>query len=165
MERTDLVSAYAKVISTLKEGHPYTLSGLSTETGLNPRTIKKSIELIKISEDFCRTLQIEISHIKKMYLLQAKPRGGLTRLPDNIQNLLIRNAYFPTVSREEEILVHFHLKNAITPEKAIDIPEDHILSELIDAEYVAKTSDKKFYLTQDGQMIAKGALEIYPELK
>ncbi len=164
MERTDLVSAYEKVISILKEGRPYTLSGLSAETGLNPRTIKKSIELIKISEDFCRTSQIEISHIKKMHLFQAKPRGGLTRLSDNIQNLLIRNMYFPTVSREEEILVYLHLKSAKTPKKAIDIPEDSILSDLVDAEYVAKTRDKKFYLTEDGQMIAKGSLEIYPEL-
>ncbi|MFQ6135013.1 MAG: hypothetical protein ACE5KU_04275 [Nitrososphaerales archaeon] len=164
MQRTDLVTAYEKVVNTLKEGQPYTLRRLATETGLNHRTIIKAVKLLRISEDFLKTSQIEISDLNKMHIIKAKPRVGLASLPGPIQNMIIRTAYFPTISREEEILTHLHLKGATNPRKAISITEDRTLAELVEAEHIAKTRDERYYLTEDGQMIAEGATEIYSEL-
>lgn len=163
MERTDLVTAYEKVVNALKHGQQYTLRGLAQETGLNPRTVSKTIKLLKISEAFCQKAQIEISRINKIQIIRAKPVVGLARLPGQIQNLLIRTAYFPTVSRDEEVLVHLYIKDAVNPNKAINMTKDKTLSELVKAEHIAKTKDGRYYLTKDGQMIAKGAIEIYPE--
>lgn len=54
-----------------------------------------------------------------MKIVQLTERTGLLGLPEEPQKLIIRTAYYPTPSREEEILVHTYLMEAKTPEKAI----------------------------------------------
>jgi predicted transcriptional regulator len=71
----------------------------------------------------------------------------------------------PTILREEEILTHLLLTNALDDKSAISIPKDKILSELIEAEFISKTNKGRFYLTSEGKTIAKGTLILHPELR
>jgi hypothetical protein len=90
---------------------------------------------------------------------------NLALYPEKIQQLIIKTAYYPTVSREEEILAYLFIANASDASRAVDIPEDSKLGELLGAEHVARTPGGRYYLTSDGQTIARGALRLYPELK
>ncbi len=58
----------------------------------------------------------------------------------------------------------FSLRYALT-KLTPNLSGDSTLSGLVEAEHVAKTADGRYVLTEDGQMIAKGALDIYPELQ
>ena len=49
-------------------------------------------------------------------------------------------------------------------DREINILEDNTLKELVEAEHVGKINGK-YYLTEDGRYIAKGALKLYPELE
>lgn len=56
------------------------------------------------------------------------------------------------------------LKKASEPENAVYLSECKMIEELVEAEHIGKIGNK-FYLTEDGRYIAKGALELYPELE
>ena len=71
--------------------------------------------------------------------------------------------YYPTASRDEEILVHLLLQKATKSENAAYLSEGRVVEDLAEAEYVDKIGGG-FYLTGDGAYIAKGALELYSEL-
>ncbi|NHI03211.1 hypothetical protein DYY67_1042 [Candidatus Nitrosotalea sp. TS] len=163
-KRTDFVTAIHRVLEILKTGEPYTLNKLGQETNLNFRTVKKILSVLESNQTLLSGRSLDVSELDNVTVVRIKEKIGLTFYPENIQNLIIRTMYYPTSSREEEILVYLYLNNAINISSAIHLPEDNILKELTEAEHVEKTDNGKYYLTSDGQYVAKGALKLYPEL-
>jgi hypothetical protein len=90
---------------------------------------------------------------------------GLLNLPENLQKLIIRTAYYPSPSREEEILVYAYTKDASSPEKAIEINESTLVKKLLKQGQLMKSEDRRIYLSDEGKIVAEGALNLYPELK
>ena len=78
--------------------------------------------------------------------------------------MLIRTKYFPVPSKEENIVTYLYLREALGKDNAVNLPENDILEQLVDAEQIQK-AESGYYLTEIGKMVAIGALEIYPELK
>lgn len=164
-KRTDFVTAVRNTLNVLKTGEPYTLNKLSEETHLNFRTVKKILEVLESNAELVSGKTLDVSIFDKLTIVRMKEKTGMTSYPPHIQNMIIKTTHYPTPSREEEVLVHLFLKNAFGTSSAINITEDNVLRELVDAEHVGKTKKHTYYLTSDGKYIAKGALELYPELK
>lgn len=162
--RTNIVDALHITLEILKSGEPFTLNKLAKETNLNFRTVKKIIEVLQSSHSSFSGKQLEVSDLESTTIIQLKEKTGLLLFPESIQNLIIKTNHYPVASRDEEILVHLLLKKATTPENAIYLPEGKLIEELVEAEHVSKINGR-YYLTEDGIYIAKGALELYPELK
>ena len=162
--RTDFATALEMILDILESGKPYSLSKLAKEANLNFRTVKKILRVLEFSQSSFSGKHLDVSNLDNLTVVKMKEKTGMTLFPEHIQNLIIKTSHYPTVSREEEILTHILLKNAVNPDSAIDLREDHILKELVEAEHVGKINDK-YYLTEDGRYIAKGALKLYPELE
>ena len=162
--RTDFVTAYQKVLGILKSGEPYTLNKLSNEASLNFRTVKKILYVLESSQSSFSGKHLDVSNLKNLTVIKMKEKTGLTLFPEHIQSLIIKTSHYPTVSREEEVLVHLLLKNATNRNSAMDLLEDQTLKDLVEAEHVEKTNGQ-YFLTEDGKYIAKGALKLYPELE
>ena len=162
--RTDFATALEMILDILESGKPYSMSKLAKEANLNFRTVKKILHVLESSQSSFSGKYLDVTNLDNLTVVKMKEKTGMTLFPEHIQNLIIKTSHYPTVSREEEILTHILLKNATNPDSAIDLLEDHILKELVEAEHVGKINDK-YYLTEDGRYIAKGALKLYPELK
>src|SRR6185312_14472078 len=144
---------------------PFTQNKLAQKTKLNFRTLQKVLIHLGGVQSILQDKIIDISDLDNVKIVRMKERSGLTSFPDNIQKMIIKTLYYPTSSREEEILVHLLLRKAMSKDFAVHIPEDSILKELLEMEYVTKTKASSYYLTSDGMMVAKGAMKLYPELK
>jgi hypothetical protein len=90
---------------------------------------------------------------------------GFSSLSNSLQKMIIKTLYYPTTSREEEILAHLLIKNAIDKRSAVLLSEGKLVKKLEKAEQIAKTENGKYYLIDVGLVVAKGATELYPELK
>lgn len=163
-DRNDFPTATNMVLEALSGGEPFTLNKLTMETGLNFRTVKKVMEFLETSQSTLLEKKIDVSHMEKMTVIQMKDRVGLASLPAHIQDLIIKTAYYPTVSREEEILVYLLLHNAIGQTSAVSLQTDITVKSLLEAGHM-EVEDGRYYLTSMGKMTAKGALKLYPELK
>ncbi|MFY3740457.1 MAG: putative transcriptional regulator [Candidatus Nitrosomirales archaeon] len=163
-DRKDLVTATTIILQTLRSGEPFSLNKLTTETGLNFRTVKKSLEFLETIGSLLNERKIDVLHADRLTLVQMKEKTGLASLPEHVQHLIIKTAYYPTVSREEEILAYLLLHNAVDPRSAISIQKDVTLEKLVEAEHIEEKR-AKYYLTSIGKMVAQGALKLYPELK
>lgn len=162
--RTDFATALEIVLDVLKTGEPYSLSKLAQEASLNFRTVKKILHVLESSQSSFSGKHLDVSNLDNLTVVKMKEKTGMTMFPEHIQNLIIKTSHYPTVSREEEILTYLFLKNARNPDFKIELPEGRILKELVEAEHVGKINGK-YYLTEDGIYIAKGALKLYPELE
>lgn len=164
--RTDFPTAVQKIYRVLENGEPFTLNRLSQETKLNFRTVKKAIDFIQINQKSFLEKAVEVSSASdNLTIVRVRSRSGLGFYPESIQKLIIKTSYYPTASREEEILAYLLMANATDDRRAVNLSEDRKLRELVEAEHITKTLDGGYYLTPDGQMIAKGALDLYPELR
>lgn len=92
-----------------------------------------------------------------------KRTANMLSLPEKIRHLIIK-AYYPTISREEEVLTYLLAHNATDASSKIKMDKDQTLVKLIKAGHVEEKNGK-FYLTNMGKMVANGALILYPELK
>ena len=163
--RTDFPTAVTKTLEILKKGETFTQNKLAQKTDLNSRTVNKILLLLGEVQSILKEKEIDISSSENVKIIRMKDRGGLASLPDSLQKLIVKTVYYPTASREEEILTHLLLRKAIDKNSAISIPKDKVLKGLIEAEHVSEIKGEKFYLTSDGVIIASGALKLYPELK
>ena len=162
--RKDIVTATTMVLETLKSGEPFTLNKLTARTGLNFRTVKKVLELLERSQSALLEKKIDVLHADKLTVIQMKEKTGLASLPEHVQHLIIKTAYYPTVSREEEILSYLLLQNAVDARSRLVMQKDVTLEELVEAGHIEE-KDGRYYLTSVGKMVAEGALKLYPELK
>ena len=152
------------VLETLKSGESFTLNKLTKETGLDFRTVKKVMEFLEKSQSTFLEKKIDVLRSDKLTIIQMKERAGLASLPEHIQHLIIRTAYYPTVSRDEEVLAYLLIHNATNMNSGVYMEKDRTLMELVEAGHVG-TKNGKYYLTSVGKTVAEGALKLYPELK
>jgi hypothetical protein len=162
--RTDFSTAVTKALKILKSGESFTQNKLAQKTALNARTIQKVLLLLDEVQSVLKEREIDVSDLDNVKIIRMKERTGLASLPEGIQKIIIKTLYYPTASRDEEVLTHLLIRHAIDDKSSVSIPEDKILHGLQEAGYVSK-KDGKFYLTDDGVVVAKGAMELYPELK
>jgi hypothetical protein len=71
--------------------------------------------------------------------------------------------YYPNPSEEEIVLIHLLLSEAFSPEKSLSLRKDQTIQKLVDQGQVLE-GNKKLYLSDEGKIVAQGALKIYPEL-
>ncbi len=162
--RTDLSTATGVVLKTLESGEPFTLNKLSNETALNFRTVKKVLDLLEKYQAILLEKKIDISNLDNLTIVQMRERSGLLSLPEKVRHLIIKASYYPTVSREEEILTYLLAHDATDVTSRIKMDKDKILVKLVKAGHVGE-KNSKFYLTNMGKIVANGALMLYPELK
>ncbi|MGA2309408.1 MAG: hypothetical protein ABSG57_07670 [Candidatus Bathyarchaeia archaeon] len=162
--RTSFPEAVKTVLDTMEKKRTLSVNALSHETGLNRRTVEKTLRLLLDVQPYFlhRSLRlVEMNHSK---LIEINEKSGLLDLPENIQNLIIRTVYYPNPSKEETILTHILLKEAFSPEKAISLEKDATVRKLVKQGQVLEER-ALFYLSDEGKIVAEGALKLYPELK
>ena len=145
-----------------------TLREISKETGLNPRTVRKTIALLEEAKHFLERKDLRIIRSGSGILVQSdKKKVKMTELPDDIQKLIIRTKYYPQPTREDEIQVHLYSRKAFDGKSAVFLEVTPIVRKLVKQERIENVRGEgtsKFYLTEIGKMVALGALDIYPEL-
>jgi hypothetical protein len=144
---------------------PFSINSLTSETGLNRRTVEKVIKLLWEIQKFFEEKKLEVIKTRKQETVRLVERVGLLSLPNNLQRLIIRTAYFPTPTREQEILVHFYLRNALSPESAIELEDSPLIEKLVRQGQIKRLDDGRLYLSEEGRTVARGTLDIYPELE
>jgi hypothetical protein len=165
MERKSFPEATKIVLDTLGKGESFSISELSKQAGLNRRTVEKSLEVLAIAQNYFLERKLEITPLRHAKIVQLSKRSGLLNLPENLQKLIIRTVYYPSPSREEEILVYAYIKDAFSPEKAIEITKSTLVKKLLKQGQLIKNEDGRIYLSDEGKIVAEGALNLYPELK
>lgn len=170
--RTPSTEAVKIVIDTLHQNpsNPMTIQDIARRTNLNRRTVEKAIDVLKYVYDRSSHEDLIAFRSGGANFIEVKSNGkknqlGLLDLPDNVQRLVIRTAYFPTPSEEEFVLIHLLMQRAETPELAAKLELTPTVLTLLKQENIAKASRGTFYLTEVGGIIAKGALSTYPELE
>ncbi len=81
--------------------------------------------------------------------------------------MIIRSAYFPAPSREEEILTHLLLRHATQKGSAFDLGAIGSIKEFLEPllrQGQIASVENHYFLTDDGAIVARGAIELYPEL-
>jgi hypothetical protein len=165
-QRTSLREAVKTVMDTMEKKKTLSVNALSQETGLNRRTVEKAIGLLMDVQKYLSARNLSLTELKHATLVEVNDRSGLSQLPENVQRLIIRTAYYPNPSEEETILVHMGLKEAVSPEKAIPLEKDATVCKLMKQGQLLETeSALKFYLSDEGKIVAEGALKLYPELR
>lgn len=169
MERKSFPEAVRIVLDTLKNGNPYSISRLSREAGLNRRTVEKALSILEETQKYFLEKKLDISKLGQARLVQLSERSGLLNLPEDLQRLIIRTAYYPTPSREEEVLVYLYREEAFSPEFARAINESALVQKLLKQGQLLETNKGTMrahvYLSDEGKIVAEGALKLYPELK
>jgi len=168
MERTSCQEAVKVMLATLKSGDPFSISQLSRETGLNRRTIKKSLDILTEAQKQFLGKKLDVIKLGQTVMIQLSEKGGLLNLPEELQNLIIRTAYYPTPSREEEVMVYLYREQAFSPEKACKLERMPLMQKLIEQGQIIETVKENVhaqYLSDEGKIIAKGALKLYPEIE
>ena len=164
--RTPLPTAIKGVLETLvTHGGSCSITGLASETSLNRRTVEKAVNAIVELQKFLDDKKIVVEEVNRTKLLRLEYRHGLRSVPDDIQRLLIRSAYFPVPSREQEILTHLYLRHVTSPNKALKMERTELVLKLVRQGQLARAKNGAVYLTEEGLLIAKGTLDIYPELR
>lgn len=162
--RTSFPEAVKAILDTLEKGGDFSISGLAQATNLNRRTVQKAVALIEEVQRILLERRLEVTELHGAKVVQTKKNLGLLSVPEQIQNLIIRTAFFPTPSREEEILVYAFLKKAISADTAIRKDRSPLIRKLLKQGQLGETEDGRIYLSEEGLFIAKGALSLYPEL-
>ncbi|WGM90354.1 MAG: hypothetical protein IAX21_01470 [Candidatus Bathyarchaeota archaeon] len=167
--RTSCQDAVKIVLDTLSRAKsPYSISNLSKQTGLNRRTVKKTLDILMETQENLKEKNLEITKIGQTTVITLNERGGLLNLPEELQNLILKTAYYPTPSREEEILVYLYLQGSLSAEKAVELNKSLLVEKLVKQGQLVETKkDDKltYYLSEEGQIISRGSLKLYPELE
>lgn len=163
-ERVSFPEAMIRILDALEKGDDFSITSLSEKAKVNRRTVEKAIPVLEHLQKLCSEKRIEVSRVNRMKIVRLTERTGLLGLPEDLQKLIIRTAYYPTPSREEEILVHAYLKDAKTPEKAIPLEKTEIVKKLLKQGQLLE-AEKGIYLSDEGEIVALGTLKLYPELK
>ena len=174
-DRTSLPDAVTSVLELLKrrdrKREPLTIQEIARESGLNPRTVSKVIQILEEAYDVFSKEDLVVLKTSAGTLVEVEPKQpNLLSLPEDVQKMLIRTKYFPQPSREQETLVHLLLKGAVNENSGVYLEKTPLVSQLLETENIAAIPESKgssgFYcLTDIGRMVAEGSLAIYPELK
>ncbi len=161
--RTSFPDAVKIVMDTLKKERSLSVNALSKKTGLNRRTVEKCLKLLLEIQSNFQGISLGSVESDWRKLVEVKERTGLLGLPENVQRLIIRTIYYPNPSEEEIVLIHLLLNEAVSPEKAVSLGKSRATQKLVEQGQISQTNGK-LYLSDEGKIVAQGALQVYPEL-
>ena len=161
--RTSFPEAVKTILETLKKEKSLSVNALSKETKLNRRTVEKTLKLLLEIQPYFQEIKLGSVESDWRKLFEVKERTGLLGLPENVQRLIIRTIYYPNPSEEEIVLIHLLLNEALSPEKALPLSQNRAVKMLLEQGQIAETRGR-LYLSDEGKIVAQGALQIYPEL-
>ena len=162
-ERISFPEAIIRILDTLGKGGSFSITSLAEEAKINRRTVEKAIPVLEHFQKCCSDKRIEIGRVNRMRTVRLTEKTGFLELPESLQKLIIRTAYYPTPSREEEILIYVYSQNATTPEKAITLEKTEMVKKLLKQGQLLE-AEKGICLSDEGQIVVQGALKLYPEL-
>jgi len=161
--RTSFPEAVKTILETLKKEKSLSVNALSKETKLNRRTVEKTLKLLLEIQPYFQEIKLSSVESDWRKLFEVKERTGLLGLPENVQRLIIRTIYYPNPSEEEIVLIHLLLNEALSPQKALPLSQTRAVKVLLEQGQIAE-SRGRLYLSDEGKIVAQGALQIYPEL-
>jgi len=162
--RTSFPEATLRILDTLtSKENMYTISSLGSETKLNRKTVEKAVGLLAEIQKRLEGLHLEIENLNRMKAIRLK-RIGMLDLPEDTQRRILRSAYFPEPTEELKVIANLYLRGAVSPEKAISLNQTSLLKKFVRQGQVIR-KERKFYLSDEGIIVAKGSLDIYPELE
>jgi len=162
--RTSFPEATLRILDTLtSKENMYTISSLGSETKLNRKTVEKAVGLLAEIQKRLEGLHLEIENLNRMKAIRLK-RIGMLDLPGDTQRRILRSAYFPEPTEELKAIANLYLRGAVSPKKAISLNQTSLLKKFIRQGQVIR-KERKFYLSDEGIIVAKGSLDIYPELE
>jgi hypothetical protein len=162
--RTSFPEAVKTILETLKTEKSLSVNALSKETDLNRRTVEKALKLLIEIQPYFQQIKLNPIGTDWRRLIQVSEKTGLLELPEDVQRLIIRTIYYPNPSEDEIILIHMILNEATSPEKAISLNKSQALQKLIEQGQIVEENGKE-YLSEEGSIVAQGALKLYPELR
>ena len=162
-ERTSFPDAVKTIMGALKEKRSLSVNALSRETKLNRRTVEKALKLLLDIQPYFQKMKLNPAVSDWRRLIEVSERTGLLELPENVQRLIIRTIYHPNPSEEEIILIHLLLNSAFSPQRSLSLNKTQTIQRLVDQGQIVEENDK-LYLSDEGKIVAQGALKIYPEL-
>lgn len=163
VERTSFPEAVKTIMEALRKERSLSVNALSKETRLNRRTVEKALKLLLDIQPYFQ--QMKLSHAVSDWrrLVEVSERAGLLELPENVQRLIVRTIYYPNPSEEEIVLIHLLLNAALSPQKSLSLNKTQTIQRLVEQGQIVEENGK-LYLSDEGKIVAQGALKIYPEL-
>jgi hypothetical protein len=165
MTRRVSLPAATKAVLQYISKEPATIEEISSSLRINRRTVGKVLGLITEIQRFEEKGAVEIVSVnpRRRLVRRIARSENLSSLPTTLQKFLIRTV-FPHQSREDEILCRLRLAGALNPTLGISLSGDKPLRRLIKQGQVASTRGRRVYLTEEGRVVADGALRLFPEL-
>jgi hypothetical protein len=166
--RTSLDDACEVIIKQLLEKQkPYSITGLAKEAGLHRKTVEKSINLLLTLEEIWNEYyRLKLNTIDNRKIITLESRTGLLSYPEDIQRLIIKARHFPMPTQEAYVLVNLYLNGAVSPKNALPVEgKKEILNKLLKQEQIKEQGKSHYYLLEEGIIVAKGTLRIFPELE
>jgi len=162
--RVSLSEATKAVLQHVSK-EPSTIEELASSLQINRRTVTKVLSLIEYVQRFEEKAALEVVDVNsRKRLVKRVPREqNFSSLPVSIQKSLIQLA-FPHPSKDEEILSRLYLARAFNQETAVSLQPDRFLRKLTRQGQVANARYRRFYLSEEGKVVAEGALRLFPEL-
>lgn len=162
--RTSFPEAVKIILETLKTERTLSVNALSRKTGLNRRTVEKALKLLLDIQPYFLEMKLNSVQSDWRKLIEVDEKTGLLELPENVQRLIIRTVYYPNPSKEEIVLIHMLLNDALSPQKSLSLERDQTVQKLMEQGQIAEENGR-LYLSDEGKIVAQGALRLYPELK
>jgi len=162
--RTSFPEAVKIILETLKTERTLSVNALSRKTGLNRRTVEKALKLLLDIQPYFRDIKLNCVQSDWRKLIEVNEKTGLLELPENVQRLIIRTVYYPNPSKDEIVLIHMLLNNALSPQKSLSLERDQTVQKLVEQGQIVEENGR-LYLSDEGKIVAQGALRLYPELK
>ena len=172
--RTPFDEACETIVKTLAEKQTvFSVTSLAKELKLHRNTVEKCIDmLVRLEKIGLEDYRLKLENVDNKKIIMVQRRTGLLSFPEDIQRLIIKARHFPLPSTEGYVLLYMYLKNAITLKNAIKIKCIKIVSDkedtintLIKQGQIKKSKNGLIFLSDEGIIVAKGVLEIFPDLE
>jgi DNA-binding transcriptional regulator YhcF (GntR family) len=172
--RTPFDEACEIIMKILAENQKiYSITSLAKEVRLHRNTVEKCIDLlIKLEKNGLEDYRLKLENVDNKKIIMIQRRTGLLSFPEDIQRLIIKARHFPLPSTEGYVLLYMYLRNATTLKNAVKIEsikiasdKDDTINKLIKQGQINKSRKGLIFLSDEGITIAKGTLQLFPELE
>lgn len=127
-----------------------------------PDAVKAILEVLRTEANLSVTALSRETKLNRRTVEKALKL--LLHIPENTRRLVIRTVYYPNPSKDEIVLVHMLLNNALSPQKSLSLERDQTIQKLVKQGQIIEENGR-LYLSDEGKIVAQGALTLYPELR
>ncbi len=139
---------------TIHRGEALSINRISKMSGLHFNTVQNYVKLIQRAQTLPK---LEVIKSGRTTIVRTK---GLLSLPEKEQLSIVREE-FPTPDEGDKLFINLLKADATTKETAVKITITPLVEKLLAAGHISET-ENKFYLTETGKIIARGAAKMYP---